>query len=308
MFDIFNNKLEKNTAKITIENKGKNYDLYYHLYDYPVQHQWQNIHKQGNGVISGTTYCIDIDTAVKEINSLIDVPLPRKFNQTDLNSLHEKFVDSKMSKNWLRVNELIHILEGKISNLFHRFDSSINFYCEREQFIPIKDEYKLFLRADSYWGDLYLGYATLGKDWIDISGNDDTDRDLNIQKFITSEALLNFSMDQPFKVFQEIKLYNWAKKTSINVPLNNLNDLSFGRYPLGHIIINSTLLDFHNEARDWYVPNHWCKLKWNSEFLDPSFSILNIEFFDSSFYIDSLKEHANLYDTLDQFISTSNPN
>jgi hypothetical protein len=101
-----------------------------------------------------------------------------------------------------------------------------------------------------------------------------------------------FPVANPFTKYTEKQFYKWAKTTDIDVPLNNLNALSLGRYVLGEIIITEPMIDFHPAVSDWYVPNHRCKLKWNKKIA--SSSVKSIEFLNSDLYFKTIMEHANL--------------
>ncbi len=89
---------------------------------------------------------------------------------------------------------------------------------------------------------------------------------------------MSFCVEPGIPLVDNIKFYNWALNTSNLVPKDNLNALGLGKYPLGQIIITDILLDFHNKASDWYVPNHQCKLLWNKNFFNKTVNILEISF------------------------------
>jgi hypothetical protein len=292
---LFKNSIGYNTARITVETSVRELQLHYHLFDNPIQHIWQNIHLNNSQIINGTSLAIPIKTLLEEINTLCVIEnqkmLSLNVTQEDLNLLHHNYVKSNHNDNWLRINSLIHAIENIISNPLHMYDSTINFYAGKEQYIPLDEKFKIFLKPDIVWGRLNLGYATLGKDWIDIVKNDDDLDDLSIQEKITSETVMLFSPEQPFADFQEQKFYKWSNTVTFDIPAN-LNQLSFGRYPLGQIIIDDLFLDFHNIPSDWYVPNHMCKLRWNQEVLDSTSVIKKIEFFNSDMYFNTLMTHT----------------
>jgi len=294
---FFKNKKGYNTAKITVSGKVKSFDLYYHLSDNPVQHIWQDIHIEGNKIINGTTAGLKFDKVVEEINYLCKIEnvgqIKNNFTQSTLNNLHRKYVKSNHNSNWLRINDLIHILESKLDNPFSKYDYSVNFYSTNKKQVPIKEEYKMFLASDAVWGRLVLGYATLGKDWVTIPANDDNIEHLELQKNITSEAYLSFSVQDPYPCYREINTYNWAKKQKFDVPIDNLNQLNLGRYFLGQIIITDNLLEIHDDFRNWYVPNHSCKLNFNKEVLGSEFKINKIEFFDSNIAYEQFLKHSD---------------
>jgi hypothetical protein len=297
---MFHNSVGKNTAVITCENRTGIFKLHFHLYDNPVQHIWQEIHLNNKNIITGIHQGENFDTLLEKLNYNCSQggikTLEKPITQKKLNWLHNQFVLSKKSKYWDEINHLIHRLEIKINSPLSDFNSSVKFYAEKEKFIPIKEEYKIFLNTKVSWGNLELGYGTLGKDWLDISYNNDDDTDLAIQNKISSETRLVFSPEQITNVWEEQEFYKWAKHTHLNVPIDNLNSLSLGRYILGQIIITDTLLNFHNIPNDWYVPNHKCKLLWNREIFTSDTKIIKIEFKNTNLLFETVTSHAKFWD------------
>lgn len=292
----FYNSEGKNTAVLTCKNNKGEFNLHFQLLDNPVQHIWQQIHANNTDIITDCHPGEDINILLDDLDKCcVQVtvpPLTRPVTQRQLNWLHSEFVKNEKNKYWIRINHLIHMLENKIDNPFAKFDSSLLFFAKNEQFVPIKDEYKLFLTSDVNWGKLILGYGTVGKDWIDIATNNDDISDLAIQSQISSETRIMFCSEQVLNLYQNHKFYKWATTTDIDVPLGNLNALSLGRYVLGQIIITDTLLAYHNDANDWYVPNHRCKLSWNKEVFTPDTKIVKIEFKDTDLFFESLITHT----------------
>jgi hypothetical protein len=300
MKDLFYNSNGYNTAKITIESLGKEIELYYHLNDNPVQHIWQNIHNDSKNFKMGISITTDIETLVERLNKLckkIEYPLLTfPVTQKMLNDLHHVIVSfNDASSELSEMNKLIHIIESKLDERFSKYKRSMVFYKQpNTEYIPIADEYKLWLTTERKWGRLLLGYGTLGKDWKDISDNDDDTTDLNIQSTISSESLLIFDIDYPFAFGDIRKFYYWAKNSNFTVPLSNLNALSLGNYLLGEIIITDTFLDYHSTISDWYVINHKCKFNWGKDVLGNDPVVTRIDFFNSDLYLDTLLKHSNL--------------
>jgi hypothetical protein len=298
MKEVFYNSSGFNTACITVQSNNKNIDLCYHLHDNPVQHAWQKLYIESTGIKAGQSPAISFESALDKINSClkqINYPiLNTTVTQEQLNNLHNDFVDNFESNIWEEINVLIHILEDRLAERFTDYQRSFNFYSESNfDKIAIKEEFKLFLTTDNYWGNLLLGYATIGKDYIDILRNNDTLDDLAVQQYITSETFMNFGSEQPHALYENKKFYNWAKLSNMDIPLDNLNKLSLGRYMLGEIIITNTFLAFHPYPSDWYVPNHICKLTWNKEMLGADAKVTNIQFYNSNLYFETLMKHTN---------------
>lgn len=298
MKQIFKNSYGCNTAVISCKNNKTKFNLYYHLSDNPVQHTWQDIHCANKKLKIGVHHRIDIielTARLKFYCNKVSVKFEEPVTQQYLNWLHHEFVLNAETEEWQIINFLIHRIEDT-SREFSTFDSTLNFYCDPEVYYPMKEEYKLFLNNNCVWGQLLLGYGTLGKDWSDIS-RDDHFEDLIIQEAISSETVMHFTAEQPFHLFQEQKFYSWAKSSNLDVPLDNLNELSLGRYHLGQIIITDVFLKFHPNPSDWYVPNHSCKLRWNQQFFTADTIVEEITFENTDLFYNTLISHNN-FDTL----------
>jgi len=294
MKEFYHNNIGCNTAIIKCKKGNTTFDLHYHLYNNPVQYIWQQIHSN-SGIKTSSLFSIPFNKLVDELKNRCRIAgivnPPEVFDQPTLNKLHNEYVLSNKDDNWFKINDLIHALESKLDNPFRDYDSTVNFQLVEEQYVPIKEEYKIFLNTDVKWGRMNLGYGTLGKDWFDISKNNDVVNDLALQTTISSETTLMFCVEPGIIGTNEIKFYDWATN---KISMNNLNKLSLGRYPLGQIIITDALLDFHNNASDWYVPNHRCKLLWNKEVFTSDVEILEIEFKNTDMLYDSFIKHSNV--------------
>lgn len=298
---MFYNSAGFNTAEIIVESKQGTLSLFYHLNDNPVQHIWQELHKDSTKFSMGVTHGKSLEELLAELNSLLITTnrptLELPISQDQLNKLHNSFVEHSKkdsSSDELQINLLIHAIESK-NNFLTEYDSSTKFYKEPNNIkIPIKEEYKLWLMNENKWGYLLMGFGTLGKSWNEIAKTDDNLDDLNIQTTISSETIMIFNADHVCLKTPENRLYKWAKNSKYDVPLNNLNQLSLGLYLLGEVIINDTFLDFHPTVSDWYVPNHICRLSWNRNVLGHNPVVKEIKFFNSDMYYNTLIEHTNL--------------
>lgn len=299
MKDLFYNTQGCNTACITIDSNGKTLELYYHLYDNPVQHLWQGIHKDTTSIKTGISTGTSLQVLLEQTNELLVKVGLEKINesvtQDELNKLHNKFVHSNNSPEWLQLNPLVHIIEGKLKSPFPDCQATVNFFSNNECKIPIKEEYKIFLTHERKWGSLLLAYATVGKDYFDLFSDNDDPTDLEIQKYITSETLLTFEGDYAFETSISCQFYKWAKNSPYDIPLDNLNKMSLGLYTLGNIIITDSFLNFHPIIGDWYIPNHKCRLTWNRDVLGANAIIKNIRFFNSDLYYNTQVEHTKLF-------------
>lgn len=298
MKEVFYNSTGFNTACITVQSNDKEILLHYHLHDNPVQHEWQKLYLESTGIKPGQSPAISFELALDKINvclKKINYPtLTTTVTQQQLNDLHNEFVVNFENDTWEDINTLIHILEDHLTKQLTDFQRTFNFYSKSNfNKIPIKEEFKLFLTTDNRWGNLLLGYATIGKDYIDVARNNDTLDDLAVQQFITSETFMNFGSEQPYALYENKKFYKWATLSNMDIPLDNLNKLSLGRYLLGEVIITDTFLTFHPVTSDWYVPNHICKLTWNKEMLKDDATVTNIQFYNSNLYFETLMKHTN---------------
>jgi hypothetical protein len=294
MKKLFDNSQGCNTAQITVSTQGRTLDLYYHLNDNPVQHQWQQFHKDASAYKLHPMAKLTIEQVediLVDLCTSVDEDLQRPVTQEQLNKLHNKFVEHQESEPWKLINQYIHIAEGLLTDKFAEFNSIITFTVDPEpQYVPLKEEHKLWLVTDEHWGDLLLGYATIGKDWIDIARNNDDLTDLNVQSTISPETCMFFHVEQPCSKNTERMFYKWAQGKDIPF---DLNSLSLGRYYLGKLIITEDLLKFNPTVSDWYMPNHKCKLEWNRT-IGSDVQITNIRFFDSDLYLYTLLEHTGL--------------
>jgi hypothetical protein len=236
---------------------------------------------------------------VKEINDLLlstgRPQLSWPIQQDQLNQIHHSFVSIPLphSEADSKINALIHAIESK-GSIMNDYDATTKFYKDPDAAIPIKEEYKLWLSNELDWGHLFAGFATIGKSWKDIAKTNDDIEDLKIQSLITSETVMMFNADYPYRKASECMLYNWAKTSPHSVPLDNLNQLSFGSYFLGQIIITDVFLKFHPIASDWYVPNHKCKMHWNKTVMGHKAKVKQIKFSNSDLYFDTLLQHTGL--------------
>jgi hypothetical protein len=295
MKELFHNHSGYNTACIKVKTQGQILELFYHLNDNPVQHQWQKLQSSAENYVTHPLYKVPL---YKVTDLLIDLAkqkgytVTKPLDQAQLNYLHGEFVKFQGTDQvWADINTYIHIAEDKLDP-FTDFNSVIFFTADPEPaHVPLEEKYKLWLTTEQSWGDLQLGYASIGKAWEDIAKDNDGTDDLTIKSTISTETRMHFHVEPPWKKFAEKQFYDWAK-TRDDVPLDNLNALGLGKYFLGNIIITDTFLKFHNNASDWYVPNHACKLRWNKHVIGPDAKIVAVEFFESDMYYNSLMEHT----------------
>jgi hypothetical protein len=189
---------------------------------------------------------------------------------------------------FLRLNELIHICESAAAcddktSSFPSFSCVMDYY-PYDTFQDIQEIDKLFLTTDYCWGGLYLGYKTLGKSWLEVSVTNDlnlimTDSVVTQTQF-GPEINLKFCETTVETDVVKVLYYQWYKTLSEDVkkkiPIDNLNKLVLGRFYMGHIVINDSLLKFHPIKNDWYIPNSDCQRRWNLEIFSTFTEVLSI--------------------------------
>jgi len=245
-----------------------------------------------------------LNIIVSEINLYYDEPLPlfnttKEIDHTILNYLHSEFerygerhaqisqfgyrnligdpdkfpgtaFRQEFHQLWLDLNQWIHITESSIVERdFPNFSCLIQYTPFVEQGDMITNEDKLFLEHSFKWGHLYLGYNTLGKDYMHAYDDDDKrviiNNQVKVQEWLSSEVWLNFSPDNIEARTKEYELnfYKWWKTLGDNVPFPSTSDLALGRYYLGQLSFDQTFLDFHPVYQDWLVPNSDLRRDWN---------------------------------------------
>lgn len=320
------NFFEKNKVRFTFElENDQPLQLEYQLQSNSLREKWINevksCLKKSNAYlnlkISNKNYLhLDelkekINSIVKEINNAYEyeilVPLNRTkdINKTKLNNLHEKFEEygeygagdgdgpwyrgQKVHDLWLNLNEWIHITETAMETKSHDFP---NYSALVTVYPPypgknLEEKDKLFLTANFSWGHLYLGYNTLGKDYMHVSLDDDirviTNNQIKVQNMYGSEAWLCFQQNTFFLNETESQFYSWYKTLNKEVqemiPVEDLSKLALGRYYLGCIVINRDLTKFHPIEQDWYS-NAELQKRWNNEVFSKIKKVTKIDFYE----------------------------
>jgi len=254
-----------------------------------------------------------LNTVSEKINKVYNRQLPifsdtTTLDKKTLNYLHEEFefygtqVDAlsrlpnfstELHDNFLLLNELIHIVEDlvKINDGTHRSIptmSALFDYYPQTEFCEIDEIDKLHLNTDFRWGGIYLGYNTLGKDWIKISLDNDFDvinREMvKPQSRFSAETWMNFGSDD-WSNHNTRQFEKWylclPKELQAKVPVDNLNKLSLGRFAIGHVAVNGDyFLKYHDNINDWMTPDHPIKKKWNEEVFSTFRKIIKIGFYN----------------------------
>jgi hypothetical protein len=287
---------------IFLDKDNKEHILYYRLYDTDLVDRWINITRKNQVSSKELSYKFtnrtyrdlpevtdNFNELVAKINALYDKELPQyaELDTHKLNHLHEEFeiygsrVEEFVKANnfkeelhqlFLRLNEAIHLVEDVLKTRQRPWPSfaMLYDYIPQEHHSPILPEDMFWLRSGLQWGKIYLGYNTLGKDWLKIQSDNDIEvieRDMvQTQKRFAAETWINFGPDQDHN-FNLVKFYYWWKTLPEHlqkkVPIYDPEELALGRFVLGELIIDDYFLNFHNNLDDWMLPRHPCKLEWN---------------------------------------------
>jgi hypothetical protein len=275
--------------------------------------------KIANKTASDSKFLIDkLNSIICQINTYYDKPLPvfKDFSEIDrntLNFLHEEFevygernikfleigyetligdpkkfpgtyFRTEFHQLWLDLNQWIHITETALEQSdFPNFSCLIQYLPFEENGFPIEEIDKLFLTTHYEWGGLYLGYNTLGKDYMHTMYDQDTrvitNDQVKVQDKLSSEVWLSFSKTNSTKE-PELDFWEWYcsldKEVQEKLPINNLNKLALGRYYLGNVIIDEAFLNFHPKLEDWLLPNSEIKKQWDLKVFSKITTVLGI--------------------------------
>jgi hypothetical protein len=247
-----------------------------------------------------------------EINKIQTKQLPifEVYDIKELNYMHEEFenfgkileesvlknnslkknlnqsLDLRLKELYFSLNETIHLCEGAISSSTKKFAQGGALYNLHPLGLhgDIEEEDKLYLMSGLEWGKLYLGYDTLGKDWLNIAKDNDIEvverRMVKPQRRFAAETWLNFGGDalhiETVKTF-----HNWVNNLPVkirqHIPIDDLNELTLGRFILGEVIIDDVFLKYEPDFYYWQVYNHPCKTTWTKNVFSSFKKITKIE-------------------------------
>jgi len=302
------------SLKYVIKDKyDKLHILEYFLYPSPLVDKWFNLTKSQEQYKITYNFNNNLSNDIEELSKVLKktcvsinkiynkpVPIYNEFDHNKLNELHEKFETwGEEYKNsdgmWtqdlidlmMTLNEYIHKTEDVLDDTYPHAWIAMGLLVDilpTGKHLPITEEDKFCLDCDYQWGDLYLGYNTLGKDWTETMLNNDIDvikRDMvKPQRRFAAETWCNFGPDMSAQTLhhQFVDWYNGlADNIKAKVPMDNLNELTLGRFQLGEIIINEELLQYHNNEYDWKAAHHPIKQEWNREVFSTFRSVESIE-------------------------------
>jgi len=208
-----------------------------------------------------------------------EISVPQTIDQTALNDLHRLFElhsqnreDPQLQDLWHLLNTQIHCWESaaKISplgagsfNLLYDINPGS---CRGE----ISPRDLLWLDSDLQWGGLYLGYNTVGKDWLSCYLDDDREliraQAVTAQRRFSAETFLCFGTGgSPHR--HRLGFEQWHENLDSDlrstVPVEDLTELSFGRLRIGQLVIDQQFLDLDPDPWHWQARGHPCQNLWN---------------------------------------------
>jgi len=233
--------------------------------------------------------CEEIKECVRNVNKHYKGnPLPEYDTpkQKELNHLHDLFEqwgaepnsqdDTILATHFFRLNELIHMCEDvqrstSIMGCVVDVRPPISSTKEGLHF-AITDKDRLMTTSQYKWGALYLGYNTLGKDYLSAMHDNDVrliERDeVKPQERYAAEVWVNFGsdMEEPFTFPFASWIDKLEDKTRQKLPLHNIQKMTLGRLALGEIMqLDDTFAKIDSNPKHWKNHNHYCKQRWNQE-------------------------------------------
>ena len=294
---------------VMVDNDGKKHSVFYYLYDTTFKHKWvelvkqnfkgpdakvfssyQNSSKKDRPVLTKL-----LQDCVSRINDHFGpawtLPIYDRFDEEKLNELHDKFEDwgeiretveyrpenESTDEYWFDLNRLIHQCEAVL--ISEHLNTSLTMGAvidihPRGLKNKLLEEDKILLTTQFKWGGLYLGYNTLGKDYIaamienDISAIE-KDR-VRPQKGYAAETWLHFGFDMITAQLAQ-GFSKWVKTLPQDIQTKiptNLNDLTLGRIVLGKLLPHKTpsCMEMDSNLTHWEISRHSCKEEWNIKY------------------------------------------
>jgi hypothetical protein len=300
--------MKHNILEVELKDKfDAIHKLRYKIYHTPLSYRWVGLTKINlsspkhsyTSVFNNRTVA-DVPEITERINEIVNninleydkqLPIYEVLDNPKLNYLHEEFEifgermdelflkgkrTKSLTENFFALNEHIHMCEDAMITFPNKWGGFGILYdiLPLGLHVNIQEMDKLMLEPHYTWGRLYLGYNTLGKDWMAVWKDNDLDvinRDMvKPQKRFAAEAWMNFNIDQS----QSVKVgtfLHWCNRlpleTQKKIPFHNLNSLTLGRFAIGDLIIDENFLKIDPDPSHWNTYRHDCKLKWNHEVL-----------------------------------------
>lgn len=244
--------------KVTYTDNENFLPLWYKVYNTPPGRKFfdlvqKSIQSKSELIYSTSFYIKSIEEVLDHIQLLCD-KLGLEFNG-DLNSLHHILEDlTDVTKDLDRLNQLIHVIEqyeATEQSMSPRFTSFFRF--DHPDTFPIENDDLLYFKIDRKFGDLCVGYNTLGKHWLEVCSTEDNDHgeEVRPQRHIGNEGYMLFrpTDDNPFE--KTNMFVDWFKKY---YPNNKINlEMALGYLLIGELIMPKEWIFTENQQR-----NNWC--------------------------------------------------
>jgi hypothetical protein len=256
-------------VRVTFSNGSEELPITYILYNHVTAKKFKKLLYQNinNKLIGNTDFEIsksDYQLLKRDIDNLLDkLNIDKKLSLSELHVLVE---NNTPTEDYVRLNKLIHSMEQQNTSFTYeepRITADFNF--ENSKTMPLTNEDLMFFRIDRCYGDLCMGYNTLGKHWTEIAGRDEKERinEVQIQKHLSSEGYMIFrpSFEEPFHLTDNF--VNWYRK-------NTSGELSLDM-ALGYIVVGKLVMPI--EWNTVYCEN---RAKWTT-FLSRFKTITKVE-------------------------------
>ena len=259
---------DKPGVRVTFSNGVEELTITYILYDHNTAKKFKKLLDVNiNNTLIGHTDFEDSESDYqmlkKEIDNLVN---KLKIDKTlDLKELHVLVENTSPTEDYVRLNKLIHSMEQQDDRYTDEPIITASFDFENSKTMPLENEDLMFFRIDRCYGDLCMGYNTLGKHWIEMASGDEKERidEVKIQKHLSSEGymILRPSFEEPF--VRTNMFIDWYKK-------NTDGKLSLDM-ALGYIVVGKLVMPV--EWNTVYCEN---RAKWTT-FLSKFKTITKVE-------------------------------
>jgi hypothetical protein len=282
---------------VTLQDRwGDSVTLCYEIYDHDLAVRWQQftvrelqrLHKIHSVFHNQTRADLpqieqQLSETVQQIDRIQRTQLwSPDLDQAQLNRWHYQFelfeqsqpqdCDPQLVDLWLLLNTQIHQWESAAKITASGPGSFGLLYdinhggCRGE----IHPQDLIWAEPNLAWGGLYLGYNTIGKDWLSCYLDDDRalihQRGVKPQQQFSTETFLSFStgVSRPARILDFQRWWrNLPPHLQDQVPMGDLNRLGLGKFRIGELIIDQQFLDLDPDPWHWQVQGHPCRQLWN---------------------------------------------
>jgi hypothetical protein len=255
-FNLINTDLTSRWIKIIKNNIKDNNDFYFNyvkkLSEKELSDFFNNFQKNINFINQNYD---------KKLNDIVSIEYLKK-NKNILNILHAEFenynyrlnniekendnckkffYNNDLIENFSQLNINIHNFESLIKT--NNSDCSCLIYFKNDTYQEqLKLEDYFLFSSELKWGNIYLGYNTIGKNFLNCFLDNDIEKvknkEINPQKKFSSEFYINFcdTYNDVLNI-NNFDFYNWWIKNNISQYYSNLTiqEYSFGYIPIAYL-------------------------------------------------------------------------